>query len=207
MEANTKLDSLLEKQRKRYLLLDKIYELTNGDESKILMLEAPEELDSKEVLSIVRYLAGEGLVDSLADEAPLLRISHRGVVEVENSRLNPREPTEHFSAQVIQHFHGNVGSVQTGNQNVANVMQKIGDPQLLDLLREVRRHLKGDTADVRREGSELLDGLEAEVNASSPSESRIKLYLKGLGNFVMDTGKDLLVEIGSKVITNQIGLS
>ena len=207
MEANTRLDSLLEKQRKRYLLLDKIYELTDGDESKILMLEAPEELDSKEVLSIVRYLAGEGLVDSLADEAPLLRISHRGVVEVEYSRLNPREPTEHFSAQVIQHFHGTVGSVQTGNQNVANVRQEIGDPQLVDLLREVRRHLKGETSDVQREGSELLDGLEAEVNASSPSESRIKLYLTGLGNFVKDTGKDLLVEIGSKLITNQIGLS
>src|SRR5947207_4816613 len=134
MQAKTRLDSLLEKQRKRYLVLDKIYELTDGDESKILMLEPPEEIDSNEVLSIVRYLAGEGLVESLADEAPLLRISHQGVVEVEDSRLNPQEQTEHFSAQVIQHFHGTVGSVQTGNQKVANVAQEMGDSRVLEVL-------------------------------------------------------------------------
>jgi hypothetical protein len=206
MEANIKLDSILEKQRKRYSLLLRIYELTDGDESKIITLEATDELDSKEILSIVDYLAGEGLVESLADEAPLLRISHRGVVEVEDSLLNPRNPTEHFAAQVIQYFNGTVGSVLTGNQNVANVRQEIADPQILDLLRELRRHLADERSDVHREGSELLEGLEAEVNALSPSESRINLYLKGLGAFVKDTGKDLLVEIGSKLITNQIGL-
>jgi hypothetical protein len=207
MEANIWSDSLLEKQRRRYLLLEKIYELTDGDESKIIMLEPTEELSPKEVLSIVRYLTGEGLVESLADEAPLLRISHRGVVEVEYSHMNPREPTEHFPAQVIQHFHGTVGSVQTGNQSIAHVTQEIVNSQILDLLGELRRHLVDEPSNVRLEGSELLEGLEAEVKGSSPSESRIKLYLKGLGVFVKDTGKDLLVEIGSKLVTNQIGLS
>src|SRR6266536_2749222 len=102
MEAKLKLDSVLEKQRKRYLLLLRIYELTDGDERKILMLETPEGLDEKEVMTIVDYLTGEGLVQRLADEAPLIRISHQGVVEVEQSLLNPQEPTEHFSAPVIQ---------------------------------------------------------------------------------------------------------
>ena len=206
MQAKTRLDSLLEKQRKRYLVLDKIYELTEGDESKILMLEPPEEIDANEVLAIIIYLAGEGLVESLADEAPLLRISHRGVVEVEDSRLNPREATEHFPAQVIQHFHGTVGSIQVGDQNIANVSQKL-DPRVADLLRDLRLHLANESEDPGREGNELLDGLQAEVNTSNPSESRIKLYLRGLAVFVKDTGKDLLVEIGSKLITGQIGLS
>jgi hypothetical protein len=170
------------------------------------MLESPEEIDSNEVLSIVGYLAGEGLIESLADEAPLIRISHQGVVEVENSRLNPRAATEHFPAQVIQHFHGTVGSVQMGNQNIANVSQEL-DPRVFELLRDLRFHLAEKSPEAAREGKELLDGLESEVNASNPSESRIKLYLKGLAVFVKDTGKDLLVELGSRLIAGQIGLS
>jgi len=207
MEARIRLDSILEKQRKRYLLLLKIYELTGGDESKMMMLEVPEGLNSEEVQSIVDYLAGEGLVESLADEAPLLKITHRGVVEVEQSLLNPKEPTEHFSQQVIQNFHGPVASVQTGNQSVSNVTQTIsGDPHLIDLIQQLRHHIVDETPEKQREGYELLEGLQSEVIASGPSESRMRLYLKGLGSFVKDTGKDLLVEIGSKVIGGQLGL-
>jgi hypothetical protein len=205
MEAKLKLDSVLEKQRKRYLLLLRIYELTDGDERKILMLETPEGLDENEVMTIVDYLSGEGLVQHLADEAPLIRISHQGVVEVEQSLLNPQGSTEHFAAPVIQHYHGNVGSVQTGNAAVANVTQNIGDREISDLLKQLRQHL-ADEPEASREGNELVDGLQAEVKANSPNRSRVRLYLKGLETFVKDSGKNLLVEIASKVISNQIGL-
>jgi hypothetical protein len=164
-------------------------------------------MDNREVMSIVDYLSAEGLVKQLSGNAPpLIQISHRGVVEVEESVINPSKPTEHFLAQVIQHFHGNVGAVQTGKQHVANVTQQMHDPHVLELLKELRRHLGNESSEARRDGGELLDGLEAEVTAASPSESRMKLYLKGLRTFVKDTGKDLLVEIGSKLVTGQIHL-
>jgi hypothetical protein len=207
MEASVQIDSIVAKQRKRYALLKRVYELTNGDETKPIILEPPENIQPSELLSIIDYLSGEGLLESLADNAPFVRISHRGVVEVEESLLNPTKPTEHFLSQVIQHFHGSVGSVQTGNQNIAYVTQQIADLDVRELIKELRKHLMDETSDVKREGGELLDGLEAELSSGSKSESRIKLYLNGLAAFVKDTGKELLVEITSKVITNQMGLS
>jgi hypothetical protein len=201
MKSKIQLDSIIQKQKKRYELLLRIYELTNGDETKILMLEGSEESDSDEILSIVDYLAGEELVASLADEAPLVRITHRGVVEVEESLLNPKQPTEHFLSQVIQHFHGTVGAVQTGNQNVANVSQNISNEgEVAALLEELRRHIVDEPTEKQQQGMELLEGLEHEVNADNQSKPRIKLFLEGLGTFVKDTGQKVLVEIGSKLI-------
>jgi predicted transcriptional regulator len=207
METNIRLSSVLEKQKKRYELLHKIYELTDGDESKMIQLEIPENLDRNEVQSIIDYLSGEGLVESLADEGLLLSITHRGVVELEKSLVNPKESTEHFPTQVIQHFHGLVGSVQTGNQNVANVTQSISvGADVSELLRQLRQHITDETPEKQQDGIELLEGLESEIKTPNQSKSRIKLYLKGLGSFVKDTGKDLLVEISSKLISNQLGL-
>src|ERR1700674_1281967 len=100
MQNNPQYDLIVEKQKKRYALLRKIYELTEGVESRIVELECPETLDLGEVLSIIDYLSAEGLVVQLSGNAPLVQISHRGVVEVEESVTNPNRPTEHFLAQV-----------------------------------------------------------------------------------------------------------
>lgn len=197
----------MEKQKKRYALLLRIYDLTDGDENKLIQLEIPEDLDRNEVQSIVDYLSGEGLVQSLADEGLLLSITHQGVVELEKSLVNPKESTEHFPTQVIQHFHGLVGFVQTGNQNVANVTQSINvGSDINELLKQLRQHITSETPEKQQEGIELLEGLESEIKTPNQSKSRIKLYLKELGSFVKDTGKDLLVEISSRLISNQLGL-
>lgn len=202
MESKAQLESIIEKQKKRYKLLLRIYELTNGDETEILMLEASEESDSKEIQSAVDYLAGEGLVKSLADEAPLVSITHRGVVEVEESLLNPKQPTEHFLPQVIQHFHAAVGAVQTGNQNVANVAQNLSDDrEVLALLEELRLHIVDEPSEKRHQGMELLEGLANEVNAERQSKPRIRLFLEGLGIFVKETGQKVLVELASRLIS------
>lgn len=207
MENSARLNSIMEKQKKRYALLLRIYDLTDGDENKLIQLEIPEDLDRNEVQSIVDYLSGEGLVQSLADEGLLLSITHQGVVELEKSLVNPKESTEHFPTQVIQHFHGLVGFVQTGNQNVANVTQSINvGSDINELLKQLRQHITSETPEKQQEGIELLEGLESEIKTPNQSKSRIKLYLKELGSFVKDTGKDLLVEISSRLISNQLGL-
>ena len=44
-------------------------------------------------------------------------ISHRGIVEMEASILNPKHSTEHFASIVIQNFNGPVyGGVQGGGE-------------------------------------------------------------------------------------------
>ncbi len=96
--------------------------------------------------------------------------------------------------------------MQTGNQKVGNITQNIGgDSQLIALIQQLRHYIVDETPEKQREGNELLEGLQSEIIAPSPSESRIRLYLKALGPFVRDGGKDLLVEIGSKVIGSQLG--
>lgn len=200
----SRLESIVQKQKVRYGLLLRIYELTDGDETQILNLEIPEGLeglDSREALSALDYLAGEGLLKSLANEAPLVSITHLGVVEVEKSLLSPKQPTEHFSPQVIQqHFHGAVGAVQTGNQNVANISQNISDQDVIGLLEELKLHMVDEPPERQRQGIELLEGLEHEIRAPEQSKPRIRLFLEGLGSFVKDTGQKLLVEIGSRLI-------
>ena len=205
MSAGVQFDSIIEKQKKRYLLLRRIYELTNGVETKIIQLEPPEGLSEDELLSTIDYLSAEGLIVQLADNAPLVQISHRGVVEIEESIVAPNKATAHFLPQVIN-VYGNVGSVLTGDQNTVNVSQNISDSEILELVRQLRRHLGNESSDSLQEGNDVLDGLETELNSASPNQSRIKFYLKGLGTFVRDSGKDLLVEIASKLISHQIGL-
>lgn len=205
MGTAVQIESVLEKQKKRYALLTRIYELTDGNENKPLMLEPSDDITDAELVSIIDYLDGEGLVESLADNAPFVRMLHRGVVEMEQSVLNPSTATEHFAVPVIQHFHGSVGSVLTGDNAVAHVTQNIGDPQIADLLRQLRQHLIEDP-DQTNESTELLDGLELEVRNPNPSKSRIKLYLKSLASFVGETGKNILVEIGTRVVSDQLGL-
>src|SRR5712692_6647829 len=60
--------------------------------------------------------------------------------------------------QVIQHFHGAVGSVQTGSQNLATVVQNIsGNTEVLELLNQLRQHLANETPEKERESIELWE--------------------------------------------------
>jgi hypothetical protein len=79
-------------------------------------------LSYEEADGAIDYLAGEGLV-SLDGFGPMVSLTHRGVVEVEQSIDKPDRATEHFPAQIIQHFHGTVGAVQNAPNSTANISQ------------------------------------------------------------------------------------
>lgn len=73
--------------------------------------------DPDEVAGAIRYLEGESLIEplwSLGSGLPsAVRITHRGVREVEQALTNPNQPTQHFTPMVnITHIHGDV----TGSQ-------------------------------------------------------------------------------------------
>jgi hypothetical protein len=53
---------------------------------------------------------------------------------------------------------------------------------------------------------EYIEGLETEIKSEKPSESRMKLFLKGLGGIIKDTGKELLIEVGKRAIKGEIQL-
>lgn len=205
-----KMRKMLEQDKdKQYEVLRWIFDKANGNRSKIinvfdLVTENPK-YTRDELERISDYLEGEGLIERVANEEIIVQLTHKGIVEIQKSINNPQNSTEHFPAQVINNFYAPVGSNQTGNQNIANVQQNFGSKteDVINLLRELQEHISEDN---KQEGLEYIEGIEGEIKAKKPSESRIKLFLMGLGGVIKDTGKELLVEVGKKVITGEIQL-
>jgi hypothetical protein len=116
---------LIQKQQLRYQLLSKLYELTDGsrrNRANIDQLMAESGVDRKDFYHILQYLTDEGLAKRINLVA---EITHEGIREMEDSLQAPNESTTHFPAQIIQHFHGPVGAIQTGAQATANVTQQV----------------------------------------------------------------------------------
>jgi hypothetical protein len=116
------MTKLQEKQRQRYLVLSKLYELT--DDAPVRRVEAEEVREATGLTEVtfrdaVQYLRGEGL---LKTSNLVLELTHQGCVEYERSLEKPDAPTEHFPVQVIQQFNALVGAVQTGAHATANVV-------------------------------------------------------------------------------------
>jgi hypothetical protein len=111
------LESIIEKQKLRYQILRKMYEIAGDDLTYIIrpaLLYETEGTTKDEIIRVLDYLRAEGLVKHDVGE---ITISHEGVKEIEDSIQNPNKSTEHFMSVIIQHFYGNVeGGVQVGGE-------------------------------------------------------------------------------------------
>lgn len=101
-------------------MLRRVYEETDGNERSMVnffTLAEKEGFDESYAIEIYDYLRSEGLFGHEQVDGSL-SLSHRGVLEVEQSIIYPQKPTDHFPATVIQNFSGPIyGGVQTGGQN------------------------------------------------------------------------------------------
>jgi hypothetical protein len=122
-----------ENQAKRLSLLRLLYDFSSGQRCIVAVSFLTEGLksDEYEILETAFYLSEEGLLNIGQNQeqrmppGPNLCLTHKGIVEVERSIDHPSEATEHFSASVIQNFHGPVGAVQTGPQSEATIDQHL----------------------------------------------------------------------------------
>lgn len=113
---------IAEKEAKRYRVLRRIHEESEGNS----MVEVSEDtIIEKEGVSagelvneILPYLEKEGLIRYARFRT--VAIDHLGIREIEQAAKHPNRNTEHFQSTIIQHFHGTVHNVQTGNQNTQN---------------------------------------------------------------------------------------
>ena len=90
--------SLEQKKKNRFLFLNYLYELSNGNTGAMFdMMEVGKELklNSDETNRIVDYLIGEHLIEFRA-LGGIIGLTHWGIKEVEQAIENPSEPTEHF---------------------------------------------------------------------------------------------------------------
>jgi hypothetical protein len=199
------MTNLQEKQRQRYLVLSKLYELTDGE--PVRLVEADEVREAMGLTEVtfheaVQYLRGEEL---LKTSNLVLELTHKGLVEYERSLARPDAPTEHFPVQVIQQFNAPVGAVQTGAHATANVVQNVGVSagEVLDLLARLRRDIEVTLpAEEQSEALELVEGIEEEARSEKPRTTRVKAFLKGLGNFALSTASNAL----ATAIAQQFGL-
>lgn len=197
MAVATDLERVQEKQTRRYRVLRRLYDLTDGNEGRgerFFDLADQEGLTREQAEEVLYYLKGEGLIRLMAT-GPIVAITHAGVVEVEDSIKDPQRPTEHFSASVIQYFNGAVGAVQNAANSTAHVTQAIGidGAELMRLIEQLRPQLRPDLEDEqRREANELLDALEVEAKSSRPKGALLRAIGSRLPSFLMDAGSSLL---------------
>lgn len=87
-------------------------------------------------------------------------------------------------------FYGNVGSVQTGANAVANNVQNLGEidrAALVAAIREVREAILGTPTlgeQERRELVEITDDCEAQMSAASPNNTKLLTMLNTLGTTI-----------------------
>lgn len=130
---------VLERQEKRYRLLRHLYDATDGGvHASVSLADVAGEgnLCEADADAALNYLVEENLV-KLEAFGPMISITHRGVVEVEQSINRPEQSTEHFPTHVTQYFYASVGAVQNGSQNTAHVTQNELEREIFQLTVEL----------------------------------------------------------------------
>lgn len=199
-------------ESKRYNTLRWIYDKVGGQQYKLADLRELVNSDlgysENELTRISDYLEGESLINQMDDCGLLVQLTHKGIVEIESSIKNPQNSTEHFPLTVIQNFNAPVGSVQTGNNNTANVNQNFGQnlSEILQQLAILRNEFQKLPESEKEEAIEIVDAIEVEVKSEKPSKGKIKSFLLATKDFAVKTGTEVTSKILTELIKSQIGI-
>jgi hypothetical protein len=180
-----------ENQEKRLFLLRNLFDMSFGDPCRVAFSIITEAIrwDNHQIRESANYLSEEGLLTIEEDDGsgrrprgPYLRLTHKGIVEVEQSITNPTRPTEHFPSTVIQNFNASVGAVQTGSHSTAHAVQSLGAeiPEAFKLTAGLREKIKSLFPELQEAAVQLIEGLEDEFRLTKPRNARVKAFLKEL---------------------------
>lgn len=207
-------DRILEKEKKRYAYMLALYELSEGNEDK---WPRHSEICSRigvtdaqtEGWQIQHYLQAEGLAKARnhAREHSAISITHYGIIEIENSVKQPRQATEHFQQQAItmvQNFHGNVGAVQNGNENLANIQQNTGAnaQELIQILSQLHQDIKRLPEQKKVEAEVLIADIEEEAKSLSPKPHRMRAF----GTALWSVAGPVLSEVSKTYLKQKMGV-
>jgi hypothetical protein len=131
---------LAERQRKRFVLLNAIFDAVDGRTGVRLKGLGPFcaalGFETEEAWHALGYLQKEGLIEfwgPLVPDRGAFALTHPGLLEVEAARTRPEQPTSHFEAGIFAHI-GSVGAgaiVQVGPGNMASIQapRELGDAE------------------------------------------------------------------------------
>jgi DNA-binding PadR family transcriptional regulator len=182
------LELLEAKEKSRYEVLKQFYEYTNGRTCLQLDLSehfrekirSPEEtMEAHNLRDVIDYLSEEGLIDDTGGgEEFKYSITHKGVIEMENSIRNPEKSTDHFSSPVIQIFNAPVGNIQAGNNNTSYVNQvnDISSTEVQNAIQDLKSLVGTLLENHQNDASEVIEDLQEEI-ANPTKQSRLKSSL------------------------------
>jgi hypothetical protein len=196
---------ILEKEKKRYKLLLSAYELyieTGNTWVQRRQLVQRSGLADNEAADAMNYLEAKGLLEAKTMGAAdgFSEITHRGILEVEQSVKNPGKATSHFQVpviqQVTQHFHSNVGAVQMGGNSIATVNQNAGIDlvEFLRLIQQVKEAVKTLPPAQQQEADGLIQLIEEEAKSENRNLLKIKSYARSLLPFTKEVVKEVVIE-------------
>lgn len=183
----------------RTQFMNELYELAGGSDintvptreiAKRLGLDYERERDFDEVFDIIRYLGGEHLVAPVGVQANRVRLTHYGVVEVEQAKSQPDEPTEHFAPINVVYAHTISNSpIQQGSPGATQSLTVIGQghqQQLQDIVRNLRGSMDdmGLGEDDKAELEAEIRTLEAQVDSPKPKKEVIQPSLQSVRNIL-----------------------
>jgi hypothetical protein len=189
----------------RTKVMNWIFDEADGSESVLVSFgDFPHEDASDETAARRRledalaYLEGEYLlkVNRVLSGVSSVQLTHAGIVEIEQARTKPDQPTEHFTPMVnVNNFHGNVigSQIQQGSSNATqtgtfSITQRDAVKSFIHSAREAAEDPRLD-GDDRRKVLGDLDFMESELARSEPRLERLKaigggvktVLLSGLG--------------------------
>lgn len=192
-----------ENEHDRLLLLQLLY-VKCGGKKRLIALKfhdatEQDEIDTRETVS---YLEQESFViieTGNRERFPAelyLRLTHKGINEVENTISDPKEATEDFTHPRILIL-GDRNSVQTGDSSIANHNSGANIDEVLRLLGKPRKSCQRHK---RPKTRKIATVLEKEIQRQNPRPSRVKAFLSQLKGFTIKTGAQVLVEITKRII-------
>jgi hypothetical protein len=184
-------DTVRERHKLRLEVLSKAYEMSGGDTSQFInagqLAQALGMLEQATPLrAALEYLNAEGLVElqgrRYGGVPGIIKLTHFGLKEMEQSKAAPDQPTEHFPAQNILYVGTMIGStVQQGIQSTQTSTQNVtltedGKKQLLNFVAEVEAELSNLSlsSDALDEMRADLATIKLQANSTKPKSSILK---------------------------------
>ena len=207
--------SIEEMKNKRFQFLNKLYEISEGNQDRIMYMQViGEELNFDKDLTrkIAQYLKGEGLIQFISIGGGL-SITHYGVVQIEKALSNPDTSTQYFPPVFNTISIGNMvnSQIQQASNDSQQMMITI-DEQKVEKLKIVIEELRNsiDELELGREGKKDLEAdistLEAQIESSNPKKIIVDECLKSIRNILASATGGLLASSLVETITTYLAV-
>ena len=187
-------------RQQRFAFLKRVYEVTGGSRTKhVSMWDVGKAvgLSTEEIRGAWEFLSGEGLVATTTYGGGI-RITHQGVVEIENALANPDQDTHYFPAVNIINVHNiSQSQIQQGTTTSSQVTTYLIDSKkVADFISK----LKGSLSELSLQEEQRLEvdaeiaTVDAQLSSPHPKQSILMESLQSLRRILESTATNLLAQ-------------